>query len=115
MAVFVKMPKLTSDMDHGEILAWHKTEGDMARKGEVLCHVQHNHAVAAVEAAADGAVLAIMVWPGPKVPVDMPIAILGEYGESIGPMMAEARQLLGNLMQADAVTGATEKFKAGLT
>lgn len=112
MASFVIMPKLDVDMNHGQILAWQKSEGEMLSKGETLLTLKIGATIAAVNVAVDGVLLAILVNPGALVPVGMPLAILGEYGEAVHPMMVEARKLLGELIVCDAVTGATEKMKA---
>ncbi len=112
MASFVVMPKCDQEMAFGEILAWKKTEGERVAEGETIFDFKTGTTIAAVAAASNSVVLAIMVHPGAKVPVDMPVAILGEYGEPIGVMMAEARKRLGKLMIFDAITGATEKMKA---
>ena len=111
MASFVFMPKLDPEMDYGEILAWQKSEGDMIHNGETLLNFKTGGTIAAVNTVVDGVLLAILVRPGTKVPVNMPIAILGDYGEPVHPMMAEARERLGGLMLFDAITGATEKMK----
>ncbi len=54
LAVQVKMPSLSPTMTEGTIVKWAKAEGDDVNAGDVLCEIQTDKAVVALEADEDG-------------------------------------------------------------
>ena len=83
MAVELTLPKLGFDMEEGAIAAWLKNEGDPVKKGEVVAEVETDKATVEMEAPADGVLLKILVPAGQVVPVNTPVALIGEPGEAI--------------------------------
>lgn len=83
MAVELTLPKLGFDMEEGAIAAWLKNEGDPVKKGEVVAEVETDKATVEMEAPADGVLLKILVPAGQVVPVNTPVALIGEPGEAV--------------------------------
>lgn len=81
MAEVVIMPKLGFNMDEGQLVKWHKSEGEKVTKGEELFEINTDKTTISVEATTDGVVLKILVQEGETKPVFTPIAIIGEKGE----------------------------------
>ncbi len=55
----LKMPSLSPTMTEGTIVKWAKAEGESFSAGDVVCEVQTDKAVVAVEADDDGTVAKI--------------------------------------------------------
>ncbi|KPL89795.1 hypothetical protein SE16_03155 [Ardenticatena maritima] len=70
-------------MEEGAIAAWLKNEGDPVKKGEVVAEVETDKATVEMEAPADGVLLKILVPAGQVVPVNTPVALIGEPGEAV--------------------------------
>lgn len=79
----LRMPKMSMTMESGEILAWHKREGDSVRAGDIVCEVATDKVDMDVEAPADGVLARIVAAPGQKVAVGEPIAYLSSETEDI--------------------------------
>ena len=86
--VDVPMPKLSMTMEEGELITWHKKEGDQVRAGEVICEVNSDKVEMEVESPADGTLVRYAAAEGDIVPVGAPIATLA----------TEAEDLLGGLL-----------------
>jgi pyruvate/2-oxoglutarate dehydrogenase complex dihydrolipoamide acyltransferase (E2) component len=65
------------------IVRWTKAEGELVRKGEVICEVETEKAVFEVVSPVDGVLLKIVAPAGTKVPIFSPIGIVGEPGETV--------------------------------
>lgn len=72
----IMMPKLTSSMKEGLLVAWLASEGERVRKGQPLYQVETDKAVQEVEAPMDGVLVRIVHGAGAKVPVNTAIAML---------------------------------------
>ena len=83
MATDVIMPKLGNSVESCIICAWKKAVGDLVAVGETLCEVETDKAVMEVESSAAGTLLARYYAVGDEVPVQVPIASIGEAGEKI--------------------------------
>jgi pyruvate dehydrogenase E2 component (dihydrolipoamide acetyltransferase) len=97
----LQMPALSPTMSQGNMLAWHKKEGDAVAAGDVYCEVETDKASMEWEAQEDGFLAKILVHEGAKdVAVGTPVAIVveDEKGE-LRDVFARAR-------------GSTEKTKA---
>ncbi len=90
MAEIVRMPKLSDTMTEGVVSAWHKKVGDQVKSGEVLAEIETDKATMEFESFTDGVLLHIGVETGKAAPVDSVLAILGDAGEDISAMLAEA-------------------------
>ena len=62
--VAVNMPSLSPTMEEGTIVKWYKAEGEAIAAGDVLCDIQTDKAVVAMEADEDGVVAKILVGEG---------------------------------------------------
>jgi pyruvate dehydrogenase E2 component (dihydrolipoamide acetyltransferase) len=83
MAQTVYMPKLGFDMAEGTLVRWVANEGDQISKGAVLAEIETDKATVEVESTYDGILLRQLVPQGTVVPVNDPIAVIGEPGEEI--------------------------------
>lgn len=90
MAEIVIMPKLGFNMDEGELVKWHKQEGDTVAKGEVLFEINTDKTTMPVEATSDGTVLKLLLEEGEAVDVFTPIAVIGNPGEDVNAALAAA-------------------------
>jgi len=80
--VVVNMPSLSPTMEEGTIVKWYKAEGEAIAAGDVLCDIQTDKAVVAMEADEDGVVAKILVGEGEAaVKVGQLIALLVEEGQ----------------------------------
>src|SRR5437868_298485 len=85
----VKLPRLGQGMESGTIVKWLKAEGDPVEKGEPLYELDTDKVTQEVEAEASGLLLKIAVREG-EVPVGRTIAVIGEAGEDVPEVAAEA-------------------------
>lgn len=83
MAETISMPKLGFDMAEGLLVRWVKQVGETINKGEVLAEIETDKATVEVESSASGVVLQLIVDQGTMVPVNAPIAIVGQAGEKV--------------------------------
>ena len=77
MAIDVRMPKLSDNMEEGVIIRWMKAPGDSVEKGEPLAEVETDKADVELEAAASGVLREISVAEGESAAVGAVIAVLG--------------------------------------
>jgi len=89
MARVVILPKLGQTMEEGAIVEWLVNEGDAVNRGDILFEVESDKAVLEVESSQKGTLLKILVGADATVPVLTPVAIIGEPGEDIAPLLAE--------------------------
>ena len=89
MARVVILPKLGQTMEEGTIVAWLVKEGDAVNRGDILFEVESDKAVLEVESSYRGTVLKILAGADVTAPVLSPVAIIGEPGEDIAPLLAE--------------------------
>lgn len=83
MSVLILMPALSPTMTEGTLSNWLKKEGDIVESGDVLCEIETDKATMEVEAVEEGTLGKIIVTAGTEgVPVNSPIAIVMEEGES---------------------------------
>ncbi len=90
MAETISMPKLGFDMAEGLLVRWVKQVGENINKGDVLAEIETDKATVEVESSASGVVLQLMVDQGTMVPVNAPIAIVGQAGEKVDAPAAAA-------------------------
>jgi len=83
MAEIVIMPKLGFDMAEGTLVRWVISEGEEVKKGAVLAEIETDKATVEVEANTSGTLLRHLVEQGGVVPVNTPIAVIGQPGEEI--------------------------------
>ena len=90
MAEKVVMPKQGNSVESCVIDEWKKKEGDTVEVGEILCEAETDKSTIEVESTAAGTILKILYQEGDDVPVMLPIAIVGQSGEDISALLAEA-------------------------
>ena len=90
MAETISMPKLGFDMAEGLLVRWVKQVGETINKGDVLAEIDTDKATVEVESSASGVVLQLIVDQGTMVPVNAPIAVVGQAGEVVSEQKAES-------------------------
>jgi pyruvate dehydrogenase E2 component (dihydrolipoamide acetyltransferase) len=94
MAIDVRMPKLSDNMEEGIIIRWMKAPGDQVAKGEPLAEVETDKADVELEASESGVLYEIKVAEGQSAAVGAVIAVLAAPGDAAAPVdrSAERRQ-----------------------
>lgn len=87
MAETISMPKLGFDMAEGLLVRWVKQVGETINKGDVLAEIETDKATVEVESSATGVVLQLIADQGSMVPVNAPIAIVGNAGEKVSDQL----------------------------
>lgn len=80
MAEVITMPRMSDTMVEGNIVAWHKKEGDTIESGELLAEIETDKATMDFDSPMDGVLLHIAVKEG-SVAIDDIIAVIGDEGE----------------------------------
>lgn len=76
------MPSLSPTMTEGTIVKWNKQEGDKVAAGDVVCEIQTDKAVVAMEVDEDGTLAKILkLSDSGAIEVGTLIAVLAEDGE----------------------------------
>jgi len=84
MPLTIYMPALSPTMEMGNIVKWHKNEGDSVSSGDVIAEIETDKALMEFEVADDGVLAKILIPEGTvDVKVNEPIAILMQDGESL--------------------------------
>jgi pyruvate dehydrogenase E2 component (dihydrolipoamide acetyltransferase) len=86
-AEVVRMPKMSDTMVEGTIVKWHKKVGDLVKSGDLLAEVATDKATMELESYEDGTLLYIGVKEGESVIVDGILAIIGEKGTDVSPLL----------------------------
>ncbi|MFO7583492.1 MAG: dihydrolipoamide acetyltransferase family protein [Anaerolineales bacterium] len=92
MAETINMPKLGFDMAEGVLVRWLKQVGEPVNKGEVLAEIETDKATVEVESAFSGVVLQLLVSEGDVIPVNDPIAVVGEEGEKVEDVTSKTEE-----------------------
>jgi pyruvate dehydrogenase E1 component beta subunit len=78
----VLMPALSPTMTEGNLVKWHKKQGDKVEPGEVIAEIETDKATMEVEAVDEGTLGRILIEEGAEgVAVNTPIAMLLGEGE----------------------------------
>ena len=83
MAHPILMPKPGQMTEECTVIAWHKNEGDVVRRGDVLFEIETDKSAMEVESFEDGVLLRRLVEEGQTVPVNAVCAYVGAPGEAI--------------------------------
>lgn len=92
MAEVILMPKLSDTMTEGVVAEWHKKVGDTVSSGELLAEIETDKATMEFESFYDGVLLHIGIEKGATAPVNDVLAIIGEKGEDIQGLLADAKK-----------------------
>lgn len=84
------MPKQGLLMTEGTIIKWLKNEGESVEAGEPLFEMETDKLTITINANESGTLLKIIRGEGETVPITETIAIIGEQGEDISALIAEA-------------------------
>jgi pyruvate dehydrogenase E2 component (dihydrolipoamide acetyltransferase) len=90
MAEIVRMPKLSDTMVEGVVAEWHKKVGDTVTEGELIAEIETDKATMEFESFYDGILLYIGIEKGAGAPINSVLAVIGEKGEDIKELLAEA-------------------------
>jgi pyruvate dehydrogenase E2 component (dihydrolipoamide acetyltransferase) len=90
MAKILDMPKLSPTMEEGVLATWHKKEGDSVEVDDLLAEVETDKATMEFRAFDKGTLLKLLVDPGAQVKLGQPVAILGNPGEDVSGLTADA-------------------------
>ena len=90
MAEKLLMLALSPTMEKGTIVHWRKAEGDSIEPGDVLCEVETDKTTMDYETDAEGVLLKILTPEGREAGIGQAIAIIGEAGEDISGLLADA-------------------------
>ncbi|WP_407334025.1 2-oxo acid dehydrogenase subunit E2 [Enterovibrio sp. 27052020O] len=77
------MPQLGETVAEGEILLWHKAEGDDVKKGDALFEISTDKVAMEVPAMENGVLTKIIAAVGEIIPVGEPVAVLAVEGEEV--------------------------------
>ena len=89
MATKVHMEALSPTMEEGQVVKWHKSEGDEVKQGELLADVETDKATMELVARGDGTLAKIMVKEGGTAPVGEVIAIIAGKGEDVSALVGK--------------------------
>jgi pyruvate dehydrogenase E2 component (dihydrolipoamide acetyltransferase) len=106
----VRMPKLSDTMTDGVVAKWHKKVGDKVKSGELLADIETDKATMEFESFQEGVLLHIGVEAGKSAPVDSILAILGNGGEDISGILANASAPVKETVVAKTEQVAEVKF-----
>ena len=115
MAEVVYMPKLSDTMTEGVVAAWTKNVGDAVKSGEVLAEIETDKATMEFESFYDGVLLHIGVETGKAAPVNSILAVIGEAGEDISAVLANAAAGAPGAAAAPAPAPVSEPTAAPVT
>ncbi|MDQ2686333.1 MAG: lipoyl domain-containing protein, partial [Armatimonadota bacterium] len=87
MATRLDLPALGQTMEEGTITQWFKAEGDSVQKGEALYEVMTDKVNMEVEATEAGVLRKILAPADATVPINSPVAILGDQDEDISGLL----------------------------
>ncbi len=90
MAEIIYMPKLSDTMTEGVVAEWNKQVGDTVDSGELLAEIETDKATMEFESFYDGVLLHIGVEKGQTAPVNAVLAVIGEKGDDVQKILAEA-------------------------
>jgi pyruvate dehydrogenase E2 component (dihydrolipoamide acetyltransferase) len=77
------MPALSPTMTHGNLVKWHKKEGDQVKAGDTIAEIETDKATMEVEAVEEGLLVKILIPEGTdSVEVNQIIAFILEEGET---------------------------------
>src|SRR5690554_4288024 len=88
-AEVITMPLLSDTMTEGVIAEWHFKVGDAIKSDDVIADVETDKATMEVTAYAEGTLLYIGVEKGQAAKVNDIIAIIGEEGTDVTPLLKQ--------------------------
>ncbi len=89
MAKIVGLPKLSPTMEEGTLARWAIKEGDRFAVDDLIAEIETDKATMEWRAFDPGVLLKVLAEEGAVLEPDAPVAIVGEAGEDIGPLLAQ--------------------------
>ena len=83
----VTMPRLSDTMTEGTVATWLKKVGDSVEEGDILAEIETDKATMEFESFHQGTLLYIGVEQGNTASVDAVLAIIGEKGTDVAPIV----------------------------
>ncbi|TAK44169.1 MAG: pyruvate dehydrogenase complex dihydrolipoamide acetyltransferase [Saprospiraceae bacterium] len=111
MAEVIRMPRMSDTMQEGNIIAWHKKEGDKVAPGDLLAEIETDKATMDFESLWEGHLLHIAVKEG-AVPVEAVIAVIGGKDEDWKAVLAAAQP--GSNGKVEQPAGAVAEVQAAV-
>ena len=108
MAEIVRMPKLSDTMTEGVVAEWHVKVGDKVAEGDLLADIETDKATMEFESFYDGVLLHVGIEKGGAAPVNDILAIIGEEGEDVDAILADAGEG-GDTDEVSTEEGSEEK------
>jgi len=90
MITKVHMEALSPTMEEGQLVKWHKHEGDGVANGDVLAEIETDKATMELVARGEGILRKVILPEGGTVPVGNVIAVIADADEDISAAVAEA-------------------------
>lgn len=91
MSYAVKMPQLGLTMEEGTVGKWHKKEGEIVKKGDILLEIETDKITTEMESEFEGVLLKIVAKEGAEIPVQGLLAYIGQEGEKAEAPQAEEK------------------------
>src|SRR5688572_24300798 len=91
MAQIIGLPKLSPTMEEGVLVRWVKKEGDQVSPGDLVAEVETDKANMDFNIEDEGTLLKLLAKEGDTIKLGAPVAILGNPGEDVGALVAEAK------------------------
>jgi pyruvate dehydrogenase E2 component (dihydrolipoamide acetyltransferase) len=109
MAIPVIMPRQGQSVETCIITKWFKQKGDAVKAGDLLFSYETDKAAFDVESPADGTILEIYYSDGAEVPVLVNVALIGNAGETIEPIIPPVPEETG---KSEKIQGSPETIKS---
>jgi pyruvate dehydrogenase E2 component (dihydrolipoamide acetyltransferase) len=87
MAKIITLNKMTDTMSEGVLVKWNIKKGDTVKSGDILAEVETDKATMDLENFEKGTILELLVEEGATLPVNSPIAIVGQVGEDYSALL----------------------------
>jgi pyruvate dehydrogenase E2 component (dihydrolipoamide acetyltransferase) len=89
MAIPIIMPRQGQSVETCIITKWFRQKGDTVKSGDILFSYETDKAAFDVESPSDGTILEIFYGDGAEVPVLVNVALIGDAGEKIEPVISQ--------------------------
>ncbi|MDW8363869.1 MAG: biotin/lipoyl-containing protein, partial [Myxococcales bacterium] len=93
MAKIVGLPKLSPTMEVGTLVRWVKRKGERVEVDDLLAEVETDKATMEFRSFDRGVLLEVLAPEGATLRPETPVAILGEPGEDVAPLLATLRPM----------------------
>ena len=90
MAEIITLPKMSDTMTEGVIVRWTVKIGDSVKSGDIIAEVETDKATMDMEVYSKGQILHLIANEGQAIPVDAPIAVVGQPGEDFQALLSGA-------------------------